>query len=445
MPRNARLNYEKRKEIGWIRAIVSDIDVPKIKDGNPSGQHFRSGRAKLLKEVVPKIAADPVCPPSCAVDSGGGTQLWWQLDEPMPATPENVELVKGIGRTISERNSAEFPDFNFDTVTDPARIMRLPGTINIPDAGKRAQGRSPAPATVLPEHSSGNTYSLDRLKAWAPPTHKTRASSSGTGKLPPIDVDLVRSVDDYEELPDELRTKFEALCAEKNELQELFWDGKPAPWQEDESGSGFANALAWLLKGTGKFTPTEYGRLLWVWGWASAPEKINARYIARTWDRATPRVETASGYGAMNCAQAVPDPVWDEPTDLWAGKSEPANLPPGVVPEIVERFAFDRGRRLGVEPGAPAACVINVLASAISAATTLQMRQKDPYWTVKPILWTAIIGDLGSNKSATLDAAMSPLEALEALWRREYVTAKRLYDEQERAKAIAKKVKEGKG
>ena len=417
--------------------------MPKIKDGDPSGQHFRSGRAKLLKEVVPKIAADPVCPPSCAVDSGGGTQLWWLLDDPIPATPENVELVKGIGRTINERISAEFPDFKVDMVADPARIMRLPGTINIPDAGKRAQGRSPGPATVLMEHCSPNTYSLEQLRRWAPPSDNSRSQKSTSGPLPKIDMDLVQSATDYKELPEELRTRFEVVCAENDELQDL-WDGKPASWQKDETGSGFANALAWLLKGTGEFTPTEFGRLLWVWGRASVPEKIDARYIGRAWHRATPRLNTSSGFEAISCSAEAPNLTWDEPTDLWAGKSEPANLPPGVVPEIVERFAFDRGRRLGVEPGAPAACVINVLASAISAANTLQMRQKDPHWTVKPILWTAIIADSGSNKSATLDGAMSPLEALEAFWRREYVTAKHLYDEQERAKAIAKKSRRAK-
>src|SRR5262249_26873564 len=252
--------------------------------------------------------------------------------------------VRGIGRTINDRIGAEFREFKIDTVTDPARIMRLPGTINIPDAGKRAQGRSLALATVLYEYSARKNYCLDQLKDWAPPSQKTRSSSSGTGKLPPIDMDLVRSVDEYDELPEELRTKFEALCAENNELQDLFWDGKPAPWQEDQTGSGFANALAWLLKGAEKFTPMEYGRLLWVWGFASAPEKINARYISRTWDRATPRVNTASGFEAIDRSPSASDAAWDEPTDLWAEKSDPADLSGGVLPEIVERFALDRGR-----------------------------------------------------------------------------------------------------
>jgi Protein of unknown function (DUF3987) len=432
-PHNVRLN---QKDIAYIRAIPADIDVPKIKGGDPSGLNFRAARARLLGEVAPKLGGNPICPPSLAVDSGGGLQLWWVLRPAVLATAENIELVRGIGRTINERLKSEFPDFNFDTVTDPARIMRLPGTINIPDAGKRSQGRSPTPATVLVEHSAPTDYTIDQLKDWASPSHKTKANSSGTGKLPPIDMDLVHSVDDYKELPEELRARFEAICTENEVLRDL-WDGIPPPWQRDESGSGFANALAWLLKSTGKFAPTEYGRLLWVWGRASVPEKMDARYIARTWARATPRVNTSSWPEPIDCSSEATDSTWDEPTDFWAGKSEPADLPLGVLPEVVERFTVDRGRRLGVELGALAACLITTLASAIAATNTLQMRQKDPHWTVKPILWTAIIGDSGTNKSATLDAAMRPVEALEALWRKEYIKEKRLYEEQERANKMA--------
>src|SRR5262245_8564548 len=99
-------------------------------------------------------------------------------------------------------------------------------------------------------------------------------------------MDRVRSANEYDELPAELRTKFEAACARDDILKHL-WDGKPAPWQRDETGSGFANALAWLLKGIGTFTPTEFGQLLWVWGHASALEKIDDRYIARPWAKAS--------------------------------------------------------------------------------------------------------------------------------------------------------------
>jgi hypothetical protein len=199
-PHNVKL---KSENIGAIRAIPTDIDVPKIKGGDPSGQHFQTARAKLLGDVASKLAAETDCPPSIIVDSGGGLQLWRQLHPMVEATPENIETVRGVGRAINERLKAEFPDFNVDNVTDLARIMRLPGTINIPDGRKGAQGRSPAEATVLVDYCSPNSYSLDHLKACAPPIDKQRSKSAK--ELPKIDMAAVCSATDYDELPAELK------------------------------------------------------------------------------------------------------------------------------------------------------------------------------------------------------------------------------------------------
>ena len=104
------------------------------------------------------------------------------------------------------------------------------------------------------------------------------------------------------------------------------------------------------------------------------------------------------------------------------------DLPPGVVPDIVERVARDRGRRLGVSPGAPAAAFVTALGALVPAGNELQMRQNDPLWKVKPTTWTAIIGDPGTNKSATLSYAVKPIQVIEAKWRHEYAAAMRAYE-----------------
>src|SRR5262249_33861597 len=89
--------------------------------------------------------------------------------------------------------------------------------------------------------------------------------------------------------------------------------------------------------------------LIWIWDHdhASAPEKIDARYITRTWARATP-IGGNSGFERFEIADRTPQdtesgrstavvngvgnateqlPAWDDPADLWAGKSEPVDLP----------------------------------------------------------------------------------------------------------------------
>lgn len=182
VPRNKRLSgpteQNPRGDFAMIRGLVADIDAAKIDD--PSGEHFRRELARLLHEVAPALSSDSQCPPTTIVESGGGLQPWWQLKQMIPATLEDRALAEGIGRTIQQR-------FRGDGVWDIARIMRLPGTINLPDEKKRQRGRLPALANVLLDHSSGKAYSLEELKGWAPPSPEMRSNSSSTEQVPKID------------------------------------------------------------------------------------------------------------------------------------------------------------------------------------------------------------------------------------------------------------------
>ena len=130
--------------------------------------------------------------------------------------------------------------------------------------------------------------------------------------------------------------------------------------------------------------------------------------------------------------------AWEnEPNAIFVDHLKPADLPAGVLPELVEQFARDRARRLGVDAGAPAAALVTALGSLVPAGNRLQMRQLDTEWTVKPILWTAIIGPPGSNKSATINAAMGPVQKLQSMWRKLFAADehKRKLDEARRATA----------
>jgi hypothetical protein len=134
----------------------------------------------------------------------------------------------------------------------------------------------------------------------------------------------------------------------------------------------------------------------------------------------------------------APSGAWEnEPNAIFVDHLKPEDLPAGVLPELVEQFARDRARRLGVDAGAPAAALVTALGSLVPAGNRLQMRQLDTEWTVKPILWTAIIGPPGSNKSATINAAMGPVQKLQSAWRKSFAADehKRKLDETRRATA----------
>jgi hypothetical protein len=268
---------------------------------------------------------------------------------------------------------------------------------------------------VLLEESKkgGKAFTIEQLAEWAPPVAAgTESALRSDTRYPSVDMNLIRAANTYDELPAALRNKFEALCAADPVVRGL-WDGKPAPRQDDESGSGYAFALARQLKAAVNFTVNEFGQLLWVYPDASDRSKIDARYIVRAWDNS-------------------PTP-WEKPQNLWADMTDPPALPTGLLPDLVERLARDKARRLGVEPGAVAASLVASLGSLVPAPNKLQMRQNDTGWTLHPVLWVAIVGDPGTNKSATVGYAIEPVEHVEKSWRR--MAASDWYREAEQAAA----------
>jgi hypothetical protein len=93
----------------------------------------------LLSEPTPK----GLPPPTCVVFSGGGYQAFWKLETPIPINGdiELAEAAKLYNLKIEQLLGGDHCH-NID------RIMRLPGTINIPNAKKLAKGRKPALAKL---------------------------------------------------------------------------------------------------------------------------------------------------------------------------------------------------------------------------------------------------------------------------------------------------------
>lgn len=77
-------------------------------------------------------------PPTVIVSSGGGFHCYWELKEP------NDDLVRVEAINIAVANA-----LGGDNCHNIDRIMRLPGTVNIPNATKRAKGRKPTLARIL--------------------------------------------------------------------------------------------------------------------------------------------------------------------------------------------------------------------------------------------------------------------------------------------------------
>jgi hypothetical protein len=111
-------------------------------------------------------------PPSFTLWSGGGLQAFWRIS---PATAD-LDTVEGINRALADRLGADHC-WNID------RLMRLPGTVNIPDARKRARGRVPALARIA-AGDDGLALDLDELINAFPPTAERRSSERGGAEDP---------------------------------------------------------------------------------------------------------------------------------------------------------------------------------------------------------------------------------------------------------------------
>lgn len=177
-------------------------------------------------------------------------------------------------------------------------------------AGSWHRKSSPRLATII----AGNidveidlAESLSRLEAAAKAagldTQNVGASKSNADPdLIAVDWEWITSFSAYDELPADLRRRFEDLLNNDSYLA-MVWAGKKPPVKKDGSASdisfsGHAISIAGSVKGA-RFSVDEFGALLWTWDTmqTSKAEGLTARDIQRDWARckgetkASPEVE----------------------------------------------------------------------------------------------------------------------------------------------------------
>lgn len=164
------------KELSWLHV---DID-PR------AGEDITEERAralKMLRESHPH--------PTVIIDSGGGYQGFWRLEIPL-------EINGSIQRAEeAERFNIQLERlFSADNCHNVDRIMRLPGTINIPDAKKLKKGRKPALANVVEFNEF--SYPLTAFTQ-APKIQTEEVGFSGRTVEVSGNIDRLGSVDDLDQ------------------------------------------------------------------------------------------------------------------------------------------------------------------------------------------------------------------------------------------------------
>lgn len=178
-------NFKKPKkediqEAGWLHVDVDPLE----------GRDLETERARILKSLTTDLPKG-LPKPTAIIFSGGGYQAFWRLKEPykIDGNVQNAEEFELYNRRIEQI-------FDGDNCHNVDRIMRLPGTMNIPDAKKRKKGRIPTLAKLLDYNDAA--YDITDFQK-ATPVQQGGLASDVSSNIDIPDGNIVR-VEDVSEL-----------------------------------------------------------------------------------------------------------------------------------------------------------------------------------------------------------------------------------------------------
>ena len=213
-----------REDIGSMVALHVDIDArPPNPDLSPDqiAAHNQAEFARIYELLTAKLPQG-IPEPSVITFSGGGYQAFWKLAEPVSidgdvAKYEDAKLYNIQLERIFEGDNCHNVD----------RIMRLPGTVNVPDAKKLKKGRKPTLASIV--RSGTEAYSLDRfIKASPVQSAKGDPAEQADATIEP---ELLESLDKLDQwhVPDRVKI----IIAQGHHPQETKEDDSRSAWLFD--------------------------------------------------------------------------------------------------------------------------------------------------------------------------------------------------------------------
>src|SRR5262249_54817965 len=105
----------------------------------------------------------------------------------------------------------------------------------------------------------------------------------------------------------------------------------------------------------------------------------------------------------------------------------PPPLPTGLLPRIVEDFAFEKGRLMGADPAGLAMSALAVCAAAVPDKIRIKVKQYDS-WFESTRIWVGLVGDPSTMKSPVIRGAVKHLKKIDReLWRK-YVQEKQQWE-----------------
>jgi hypothetical protein len=99
-----------------------------------------------------------------------------------------------------------------------------------------------------------------------------------------------------------------------------------------------------------------------------------------------------------------------QPVDLWQHYEAP-EIPRGLLPVIIEDFAFAQGELMGADPAGIAMSALAICAAAIPNGIKVRVKRHDD-WEESARLWVGLVGMPSTKKSPIISAAAKPLRKL---------------------------------
>lgn len=307
-------------------------------------------------------------------------QCFWRLE----GICENPTAINALNRRVVTLYTSD------PMVTNPTRLMRVPGTIAWP----AKEGRIPEMTELVMPAGRPASHTIEFLSARLPQERTSPppgADEGATGGLGGIGGNTVASL---------LRAMREP-GKWHNSVLRLVGHWISRGWSDAEI---LATAPTLTLPG---FTLAQTIKDLTVmiqggrtkWGIGDTDHSVFG--------------EPASPYG-----NEIMDP-WDT--------LKPVPFPMAALPAIIGEYARSRAEAIGCDPAAVALSCLSALSAALDGRSRLRMKQHDA-WSVPPALWVALVGAPSAKKSPAIRAAWHPLEAIQAKRLSAYAAELRAWD-----------------
>ena len=404
--RDAQLEPGKRgkaSDVSGIFGMWADIDI--------AGPAHDGGKAYPPNLDAALKVAHADLEPSVVVDSGHGLHIWWLFPEPWifedGDRDEAVQLAKDWSRLLKARAKAR--GWEIDSTHDLARVLRVPGTMNL-----KAEN-APVPVKLL--LAAGPRYSVDDFQDVLEECDINLTPDPKPNK-PALPVDLADQ--------DLLNKLFNAKNGER--VRRL-WEGDSSDYpSHSEADAALCMDLAfWTGRDAQRMDSTfrRSGLMREKWEREDYRQATIESAIEKTVEVFEPKAkerQAATQFGSNGPDRSVktertvevagPDdqaPDWDDPLPLDHCGRLPV-FPVNVLPPDFVTFVMEIAESRQVPVDMPAVAVLAALAAAAAGRYQVEL----PSHTEPCNLYTVCALPPGLRKTQTLHDVTVPLHESES-------------------------------